>query len=116
MIGSFFRKGALAGALSVGVLAASACDVEVQNPNQPETARVLANPNDLESFLSKYYIRWHQGMYNTTTNIWGMLLVQSFENYSSLANACMNQRAAIPRAPIGRARSAVSSRASRCAR
>jgi hypothetical protein len=99
MIGSFFRKGALAGALSVGVLAASACDVEVQNPNQPETARVLANPNDLESFLSKYYIRWHQGMYNTTTNIWGMLLVQSFEDYSSLANNCMNIRAAIPRGP-----------------
>jgi len=99
MIGSFFRKGALAGALSVGVLAASACDVEVQNPNQPETQRVLSNPNDLESFLSKYYIRWHQGMYNTTTNIWGMLLVQSFEDYSSLANNCLNIRAAIPRGP-----------------
>src|SRR5437868_6525207 len=94
MMRSFLRYGALA-----GVLGASACDLAVKNPNQPETARVLSNPNDLESFLSKYYIRWHQGMYNTTTNIWGMLIVQSLENYSSLANNCMNQRAAIPRGP-----------------
>jgi hypothetical protein len=94
MIRSFIRYGAL-----VGVLGVAACDLEVQNPNQPETGRVLANPADLESFLGKYYIRWHQGMYNTTTNTWGMLSVQALENYSSLANNCMNQRAAIPRGP-----------------
>ena len=98
MMRSLIRYGALAGALGAAA-ALAACDLEVKNPNQPETQRVLSNPNDLESFLSKYYIRWHQGMYNTTTNIWGMLLVQSFENYSSLANNCMNQRAAIPRGP-----------------
>jgi hypothetical protein len=94
MMRSFLRYGALAGVLGV-----SACKLDVQNPNSPETQRVLSNPADLENFMSKYYIRWHQGMYNTTTNIWGMLAVQSFENYSSLANNCMNQRAAIPRGP-----------------
>jgi hypothetical protein len=98
MMRSLIRYGALAGALGAAA-AVAACDLEVKNPNQPETQRVLSNPNDLESFMSKYYIRWHQGLYNTTTNIWGMLVVQSFENYSSLANNCMNQRAAIPRGP-----------------
>lgn len=95
MTRSFIRYGALA----AGLLAVSACDLDVQNPNNPETGRVLGNSSDLENFLGGYYKRWHAGMYNTTTNIWGMLLVQSLENYSSLANACMNQKAAIPRAP-----------------
>jgi hypothetical protein len=86
------RYGALAGALGM-----TACELEVDNPNDPETQRVVANPVDLQDFIGRYYNRWHQGMYNTTTNVWGMMTVQSLENYSSLANNCMNQRAAIPR-------------------
>ena len=96
MMRSFIRYGALAAGL---LGAAAACDLEVVNPNNPETTRVLANGPDLENFLGGYYKRWHSGLYGTTTSIWGMLQVASFENYSSLANACMNQRAAIPRGP-----------------
>src|SRR5688500_10089572 len=75
-----------------------ACDLDIQNPNDPETERVLATPNDLESLLGSFYRRWHDGLYRTTGNIWGMANVQSFENVSSLSNNCQGQRIGIPRA------------------
>jgi hypothetical protein len=90
---SLFRYAALAAAV-VGV---AACDLDVQNPNQPETERVLASPNDVESLLGTYYRRWHEGLYRTLGNVWGMAEVQSFADYSSLANNGMNARAGIPR-------------------
>ncbi|MDQ3949274.1 MAG: hypothetical protein M3282_02925 [Gemmatimonadota bacterium] len=80
------------------VIGLSACDLEVRNPNDPETERVLATPADLESLLANFYKRWHDGLYRTLGSVWGMANVQSFENYSSLANNCQNQRAGIPRA------------------
>jgi hypothetical protein len=85
---------AAAAACAIGL---SACDLEVRNPNDPETERVLATPNDLESLLGTFYRRWHDGLYRTLGSVWGMANVQSFENYSSLANNCQNQRAGIPR-------------------
>ncbi|MDQ3673622.1 MAG: hypothetical protein M3365_04525, partial [Gemmatimonadota bacterium] len=93
MIRTLIRGAALAAALGL-----SACDLGVQNPNQPETERVLASPTDIESLLGNYYKRWHEGLYRTTNNMWGMAAVQSFENYSSLSNNCMGQRVGIPRA------------------
>lgn len=77
----------------------TACDLEVRNPNDPETDRVLATPEDVESLLGSYYRRWHSPMYSTINNIWGMANVQSFENYSSLLNEAQNTRAGIPRPP-----------------
>jgi hypothetical protein len=87
------RYAALAGAFGLG-----ACDLVVQNPNQPETDRVLASPRDAEALVGSYYRRWHIAMYGTLSNVWGMTTVQSFENYSSLGNNCLNARAGIPRA------------------
>ena len=87
------RYAALAGAIGLG-----ACDLVVQNPNQPETDRVLASPRDAESLVGSYYRRWHIAMHGTLSNVWGMTTVQSFENYSSLGNNCLNARAGIPRA------------------
>jgi hypothetical protein len=92
MIRTLIRFAALA-----GVIGLAACDLDIQNPNDPETERVLATPGDLESLLGSFYRRWHDGVYRTTGNVWGMANVQSFENYSSLANNCQNQRAGIPR-------------------
>jgi len=84
-----------------GVLAVSfglgACQLEVKNPNAPATEQVLATPADVESLLGSYYKRWHGAMYSGINNVWGMLNVQSFENYSSLANEAQNARAGIPR-------------------
>src|SRR5436190_9508662 len=93
MIRSFLRYAALVGAVGLG-----ACDLVVENPNNPETNRVLARPQDMEALLGSYYLRWHAGMYNSLGNVGGMAGVQSFEDYSSLSNNCMGQRVGIPRA------------------
>ena len=85
------------GALVVGLLGAGACDLVVSNPNQPETARVLASSTDVESLIGTYYKRWHDGLYRSTTNVALMGYVQSFEDFSSLSNNCMGQRVTIPR-------------------
>jgi hypothetical protein len=78
-------------------LGVAGCDLEVLNPNDPETDRVLSTPNDVESLAGAQYKRWHEGVYTNLGNVNGMASVQSFENYSALANNCMNQRNPIPR-------------------
>src|SRR5262245_15364476 len=92
MLRNLLRSGALIGLVGIG-----AGNLDVQNPNQPETERTLASPNDVESLLANYYLRWHSGLYNGTGNVRGMANVQSFENYSSLSNNCQGQRVGIPR-------------------
>lgn len=92
MIRTLIRYGALATVVGLG-----ACDLEVRNPNDPGTKEVLATPADVEALLGSYYRRWHFGMYGTINNVWGMANVQSFENYSSLANEAQNARVSIPR-------------------
>jgi hypothetical protein len=94
MMNRLIRCAALAGVLSLG-----ACEeaLEVTNPNDPETERVLATPKDAEALLGSYYRRWLQGFHDGLGNVWGMSTTQSFENYSSLANNCMNARSGIPR-------------------
>lgn len=79
------------------IVSGAGCGLDVQNPNNPETDRVLSTPKEAEALLGSYYRRWHDGMYAALTNVWGMANVMSFENYSSLANNCMNARAGIPR-------------------
>lgn len=83
---------------ALALVGLGACDLKVQNPNQPETERVLASSTDVESLLGTYYRRWHSGMYGSTANVALMMGVQSFENYSSLSNNCLGQRVGIPRA------------------
>jgi len=85
--------------LVAGMSLLGACDLVVKNPNQPETARVLASSGDVESLVSTYYKRWHAGLYTSTTNVALMAMVQSFEDFSSLSNNCMGQRVTIPRPP-----------------
>jgi len=92
MLRSLIRCGALAGVVVLG-----ACDLIVQNPNSPETARVLARPLDAEVLLGAQYLRWHGALYGTLSNVWGMAAVQSFEDFSSLANNGMGARLSIPR-------------------
>jgi hypothetical protein len=83
----------------VASLGAAGCDLAVVNPNSPETERVLALPIDLESLLGAYWKRHNDGLYRNLGNVWGIANVQSFENYSSLANNAQNARAGIPRPP-----------------
>ncbi len=93
MIRTMIRYGVLAGAVVLG-----ACELAVQNPNQPETERVLKTAADVENLLGTQYLRWHIAIYGSLSNVWGMANVQSFEDYSSLSNNCMGQRVGIPRA------------------
>ena len=93
MIRSLIRYGAVASVLA----AAAACDLQVSNPNDAATEQVLASPQEAEAVIGAYYRRWHAGLYGTTNNVWGMANVQSFENYSSLANNAQNARSGIPR-------------------
>jgi hypothetical protein len=95
MIRHWIRYAALAGAVGLG--ACGDKQLAVTNPNQADTKRVLDTPGDVENLLGTYYRRWASGLYTTTTNIWGMAAVQSFEDYSTLSNNCMAQRVGIPR-------------------
>jgi hypothetical protein len=89
------RCGALAGLVVLG-----ACKLEVTNPNQPETKRVLATPKDVESLLGAQYLRWHQALYQNTGNQALMTMVLSFEDFSSLANDGMGSVISLPRGAV----------------
>ena len=93
MIRHLTRFAALVAAIGLG-----ACEkaLEVTNPNQGETKRVLGTPLDAENLLGTYYRRWHGGLYGTGNppgNFEGMANIMSLQNYSSLANNCQNSRA-----------------------
>src|SRR5205085_5505793 len=92
MIRNLTRFAALAAAIGLG-----ACEkqLEVTNPNQGDTKRVLGTPQDAENLLGTYYRRWHGGLYGTgnpPTTFEGMANILSLQNYSSLANNCQNSR------------------------
>ncbi len=79
--------------LAVAAVAGACSDnsLAVTNPNSGDTKRVLGSPTDAENLLGTYYKRWHTGVYgNTTSNVQGMMDIQSLMNYSSLANNCIN--------------------------
>lgn len=87
---TFLRVAAIA-ATMVG-LAGCEKSLEVTNPNQGETARVLATADDAEALLGTYYKRWSSGLHGSVTNLEAMTAIMSLMNYSSLANNCANAR------------------------
>jgi hypothetical protein len=91
MMRNLIRCGALLGAIGLG-----ACKLEVVNPNNPSQVQVKNTPADLDNFLGTLYRRWHSALYGRTGNVWGMANIMSFENYSTLANNCQNQRYPVP--------------------
>ena len=91
MIRNAIKYGAMVGL----VASLGACEkgyLEVENPNSPDTKRVLATPADAEALLGGYYKRFHAGIYSNLGNVHGMANMLSFQTYSSLANNCMNAR------------------------
>jgi hypothetical protein len=97
MMRSLIRYGLVAGAVIAG-----GCNFEdklsVSNPNDPGFTAVKGTPADLENYLGTLYRRWHNALYGTTGNPWGMAGVMSFEDFSTLSNNCQGQRVGIPRA------------------
>jgi hypothetical protein len=95
MIRSVIRYGMLAGVVGLG-----ACDLVVGNPNDPGTPQVKATPADLENFLGTQYRRWSSGLYSNA-GVWAMMNIQSFENFSTLANNSQNARYPVPKVAPG---------------
>ncbi len=86
------------GVVAAAVITVGACtNLVVNNPNSPGTPQVKTTPADLETFLGTQYRRWHSGLYGTTTNVWGMMNIMSFGNFSTLANNCQNARYPVPK-------------------
>ena len=92
-IRNLVQCGALLGAVGLG---GAACELVVINPNNPSQVQVKGTPSDLDNFLGSLYRRWHSGLYGVTGNVWGMMNIMSFENYSTLANNCQNRSYPVP--------------------
>jgi hypothetical protein len=73
--------------------------LSVDNPNNPNVAKVYGTPKDVETIISKLF----QQMWNAqqgNIGIGAQSTVMSFESHSSLANFGMGARAALPRGPV----------------
>lgn len=79
----------------VAIVGLSACEKQltVTNPNSGDTKRVLGTPDDAEALIATYYKRWSSALYGSTSTIEAMANIFSMQNYSSLANNCMNSHA-----------------------
>lgn len=80
------------------LVTAGACELGVNNLNQPDVARVFSTAGPIQQTIGT----GHQSAHNsiTSNNVMTELLSLSLEHYSSLNNFQMGPRAAIPRAPI----------------
>ncbi len=86
--------------LAVAVAGLGACagdQITVANLNNPDVARVLATPADVETVIGNSYGAAFFAAWGSNTSIQPMFLVMSFESASSLANFGNNQRGGIPR-------------------
>jgi hypothetical protein len=90
----------------LSVCGAVACKdtLDVANTNNPDRARALARPSDVEGLIGSSY----QAVHNGSLGAFGAVNIQtmslSLENFSNLANSNMGPRAAIPRAPVDNSR------------
>jgi hypothetical protein len=85
----------LAALLLIGM--AGCVDLAVENPNDPDAARALSTPGDVESLIAGAYTRWQ---YSTRYNGPTMALsATSFEHTAPWGNSGMEQYARIPRVP-----------------
>jgi hypothetical protein len=90
------RKTALLGALLL--FGAAACDLEVTNPNQPETDRVLATPADIESLIAGSYNTWW-AMTETYLGAGPILSTAAFQHSATAANFGMVDYSVVPVRP-----------------
>jgi hypothetical protein len=91
MIRNLTRYAALIAVLGIGL---GACEkqLEVTNPTSGDTQKVLATATDAENLVGGYFKRWSTGLYGSLAVVDGMASVMAMQNFSSLANNCMNGR------------------------
>jgi hypothetical protein len=94
----------LAAASIVGGLAACKDTVSVDNKNNPDRARVLAKPADVEGLASSQFQQVISGTLGNIARPNTGMLTSAFENASALANNGLGPRSAIPRGSIGNGR------------
>jgi len=74
--------------------------LSVENPNQPDVAKVFGTPRDVETIISKLFQQMYNGQLGNPDDIFTQTITMSFESHSQLGNFGMGTRAAIPRSPI----------------
>jgi hypothetical protein len=85
-----------------GLVAAMGCKdaLSVPNDNNPDAARALARPSDVEALIGSSLNTVWRAMNGQNDNVDNQMRVFSFENSSSLANFGFGTRIGIPRNPI----------------
>ncbi len=87
---------ALALALTVGF---SGCDLQVDNPNEPDRARALAGPDDVETLIASSFLKvWEIGHYWTNANF--AFNHMSSRHTATWGNMGMNDLGREPREPL----------------
>ncbi|MBA3645763.1 MAG: hypothetical protein H0W63_06240 [Gemmatimonadaceae bacterium] len=85
----------------LGALACGSDTLTVPNNNQPDAARVLARPTDVESLVAgSFNTAWQATVGGSLTSLQPAMSVMSFENSSSLANFNMGTLGSLPRNKI----------------
>src|SRR5690625_5262001 len=92
------RKLLLGCTAAFGLLTASACtDLDVANPNEPDTDKVLRTPGDIESLIaSSFHTWWHANNNRYPTMA---LATMANQHSSRWADWGMQDLAAEPRVP-----------------
>jgi hypothetical protein len=79
-------------------------DLNVTNPNQPDTKRALSNPEDVGALLEGAYNVWFQGVLGTSAPLNGTpglsLSNQAFQHAAPWLNFAMEEYSRIPRVAI----------------
>ena len=85
-----------------GMATAIACHdpLSVSNENNPDAARALARPSDVEALIGSSFNTDWRAMNGQNDNVDNQMRVFSFENSSSLANFGFGTRIGLPRSPI----------------
>jgi hypothetical protein len=86
------------------ILGACNNDLLVPNPNNPDVARVLARPSDVETSIGNSYGRMHQGAFGFNVSLTPALLTMAFEDASDLNNWGKGPRSSFPRNLIANSR------------
>lgn len=95
------------GAASLVSVLLVGCDdfgLEVENPNNPDRRRVLANPADVENLAAAQFQQIISGTIGSIARVHTGMLTAAFENASGLANNGLGPRSGIPRQPIDNSR------------
>jgi len=85
-----------------GLLAGLGCSnsLDVSNDNNPDAARALARPSDVEALIGSSLNTVWRALNGQNDNVDNQMRVFAFENSSSLANFGFGTRIPIPRNPI----------------